>query len=348
MAKYIYSIIQAKAPLRFEILGLNSAAVYPVKYRDLSAVVSDSSVTNFDNLSKEELMACVAFHQKVNEELLKGHDVVPMAFGMVARSDAEIIDILGRAYIQFKRGFKKIENKAEFAVQTFWDEKEALNDLVSNNSEIKRLRREIASSGKIRGMAAKMKLGKLIVETLKACKDHYSKDIEEKVKGCSYDIKRMKLADENMVSNLSLLVDKFREGELDARMQSLGAEYKDKLRFKYIGPMAPGSFVNINLSLGNFELVESARQTLGVPEEASFYDIKGMYLGLAKKYHPDRHEYTNDPKILEKMTQKMKEVQEAYEALESYCRLCLGPTSPDTYSFRKQDVEKTLIIKENG
>ena len=347
MAKYIYAIIKVNDPPMFTIRGLEGGFIYPLTHRDLSAVVSDSSIANFDALGSVELTACVASHQKVNEELLKNYDVVPMAFGMAARSDDEIIDILERAYLQFKTAFKKIESKVEFAVQTFWDEKTVLNNLMRDNSEIRRLYQEAESAGKIRGMGAKIKLGKLIVDTLKAYKEHYSKDIEEKLKGCSYDIRRVKLADENMVSNISLLVDKFREDELDKKMEGLGEQYKDKLRFKYIGPMAPGSFVNINLSMGNFELVSCARQILGMREEASFDDIKRMYLGLARKYHPDKHEYTNDPEILEKMTQKMKEIQEAYEVLESYCRLCSSPTSSDTYSFRKEDVEKALIIKES-
>ena len=85
---------------------------------------------------------------------------------------------------------------------------------------------------------------------------------------------------------------------------------------------------------------------LGLPEVAAFDDIKRVYLGLAQKYHPDKYEYTNDPSVLGKMTDKMKQIQEAYEALESYCRLRIGSIPSDTYSFRREDVEKTLVVNE--
>lgn len=344
MAKYIYSVIQAKYPQKLEIHGLEDKVVYPIMFRDLSAIVSDSSIANFDKLNEEKLMTCVALHQKVNEELLKDYDIIPMAFGMVAEDEKELASILGRAYLQFKRALKRVEHKAEFAVHAFWEEKAMLNDLVNNNPDVKRFREEAKFAGKVR--AARIKLGKLVMELVKAQKGYFGKEIEERLKGCSCDIKQEKLRGEDMILNLALLVDKSREEELDKEMQGLGNTYKDKLRFKYIGPMPPYSFARINLSLGNFELIDNARRILGVPEHAEFADVKSLYLGLARKYHPDRHEYTNDPKVLEKMTEKMKEVQEAYEALESYCKMRFDFDYSKNFSFSREDVEDSLLIRQ--
>jgi hypothetical protein len=347
MATYIYSIIQEGRPQIFTIHGLENKVVHSIGLGDLGAVVSECSNTNFDALDKGELTKCILAHQKVNEELLKNYDVIPMSFGMATKNKQEVTDILGKAYLQFKRALKKVENKAEFVVQAFWDEKRVLEDMSNSNTEIQRLREEARALGKILGMAARLKLGKLVVETLKDHRAELSKEIEKALKEVSCDQAHAPLQDTGMVLNVSVLVDKFRDDELDKRMQGLGEKFKDVLRFKYIGPMPPGSFVHINLSLGNADLIHNARQVLGLPEVAAFDDVKRVYLGLAQKYHPDKYEYINDPKVLGKMTDKMKQIQEAYEALESYCRLYVDPIPSDTYSFRREDVEKSLLVKES-
>lgn len=317
-----------------------------MNHRDIAAVVSDCDTLNFDALGEAELRKCAISHQKVNEELIKKCDVIPMAFGMLAESKDDVVSILKRVYLQFKRAFKKIENKTEFVVHAFWEEKAILNDLANNNPDVKRLGEEAKSAGKIHGLSARIKLGKLVMELVKVQKEYFCKEIEEKLKGCSYDMKQEKLRGKDMILNLALLVDKFREEEVDKRMWGIGEEYKDKLRFKYIGPMPPYSFTRINLSLGNFELVDNARKILGVPDCAAFDVIKAMYLGLARKYHPDRHEYTNDPKVLEKMTEKMKEIQEAYEVLENYCKMSSDFSYDKNFSFGRKDIEGSLLIRQ--
>ncbi|MBO4277770.1 MAG: J domain-containing protein [Clostridia bacterium] len=52
---------------------------------------------------------------------------------------------------------------------------------------------------------------------------------------------------------------------------------------------------------------------LGVPETASDEEIKKAYRKLAKKYHPDN--YTDNP-LSELADQKMKEINEAYDAIQ--------------------------------
>jgi len=128
---------------------------------------------------------------------------------------------------------------------------------------------------------------------------------------------------------------------LDREMQELGKKYKGKLRFKYIGPMPPYSFVNINLSLGNFELVNESRKLLGLGEEAAFDEIQKSYRRLAIQYHPDRN--LDNPEVEE----KFKKIAQAYSILENYCRGCdefMRKKENQKYSFEEEDVKNSLII----
>ena len=54
-------------------------------------------------------------------------------------------------------------------------------------------------------------------------------------------------------------------------------------------------------------------KVLGVGRSASDEDIKTAYRNLAKKYHPDR--YDKDPAMAELASEKMQEINSAYDAI---------------------------------
>ncbi|MDP1538471.1 MAG: GvpL/GvpF family gas vesicle protein [bacterium] len=351
--KYIYSIIQDSNPpatlpsaspmgpyenRSFGFVGINNREVNLVHYKDITAVVSNTPVINFDRLDKKELTKHIATHQKVNEELMKDYDLVPMTFGIIAPSSDEVLRILEKAYLQFKTALKNTAGKAEFAVQVCWDPKKLLEELISTNLEIQKLKQKVALKGSIFGMPTKLKLGKLIQKEAEIRRQAFINDIHASLRNLSFDSTSNKLIDDEMIANFSFLMEKVKEPELDKKMQELGKKYEGKLRFKYIGPMPPYSFVNINLSLGNFELVDEARKLLGLAEEVSFDEIKKAYYFLSHQYHPDKFQGNEE---------QMKKIAQAYRLLENYCESCdalLGQKS-QKYSFKKENVENSLIIK---
>ncbi|MBC8522023.1 MAG: DnaJ domain-containing protein [Methanomicrobia archaeon] len=84
----------------------------------------------------------------------------------------------------------------------------------------------------------------------------------------------------------------------------------------------------------DFETIDSARRTLGLGKGATMSEIEEAYNRLAFQFHPDRN-----PDASAK--EKFKEVERAYSALRDYC-------SWYVYSFRRKDVEKTLMVYNGG
>ena len=68
---------------------------------------------------------------------------------------------------------------------------------------------------------------------------------------------------------------------------------------------------------------------LGVPESASDEEIKKAYRKLAKKYHPDN--YTDSP-LKDVASEKMKEINEAYDKITNMRRQERESQSSDEYS----------------
>ncbi len=372
--KYIYSIIrnpqETQASDNFHLseamFGINNRDITFIPYKDIVAVVSNIHRINFDKFDKKELTQFIAIHEQVNSHLIKKHDVIPMRFGMVAENIEEIRSILGKAYIQFKTALERIAGKAEFVVQVFWNEKNILEKLLRENIEIQMLKKEAESKGKILGFSSKMKLGKRIFEALESCQKEYAADILGNLVASFPDFSAGKLLDKEILMNYAFLVGKMEESALESQLNKLAEKYsaqggsasggKNELKFKYIGPMAPYSFTVINLSLGNFDLVDNARKTLGLGESAALLEIRNAYRKLAHEHHPDKHEYKKDLSLLEEAVKKMKDIIKANEVLTVYCkyylsalpagRQGLAPEKEQLCSFKKEDVEDSIIIKE--
>ena len=92
--RYVYCIIKSADPLAFGALGIGSepAHVQTVNYRDLAAVVSNTSLVVQDP-TRDNVLA----HQRVNETVMQRHTVIRLSFGTVFNTDYDIIDLLRSA-----------------------------------------------------------------------------------------------------------------------------------------------------------------------------------------------------------------------------------------------------------
>ena len=375
--KYIYGIIknpkageQDTGIIRFSAgIGLNGHDLNLALFKDLAAVTANTYLSGFDRLDKKELNRLVSAHEQINANLMKEHDLVPMRFGMIVESGEEILNVLKKAYIQFKMALERISGKVEFIIEGFWDKKKTLEKIVQENAEIQKLKKEVESKGKILGFSSKIKLGKCLFEASESRRKEYIRDIlgelsshfpnfsagkllktvDNEASNGTIDSAQQQVAygtGKEMIMNYSFLIDTARESALESILNQLAEKYKDDLKFKYIGPLPPYSFTAINLSSGNFDLIDSARKTLGLGESAALSEIKKRYYKLAAEYHPDKHEYKSARPLLKETAEKMKEIIRAKEILDTYCKhFFMSSPQQELFSFRKEDVENLVIVK---
>jgi hypothetical protein len=325
MRKYVYGIVGSANEESFGCIGIGNSEVCVVRYEDIGTAVSD--VPESFKIDIEE----AGVHEKALQKIMETHTVIPIGFGVVAKDETEIRDVLKRARKRFQHILKNIDRKVQINIKISWD-KAILASILEENDEIRTLSRETKENN---DQSLRIELGRKVKSALDRKKTEYMENIEIALKSLADGFKEGKILDQDTLISASFLVDKRREQEFNARLEELERKYKGKLEFKSISPLPPYNFINIEMKRIDFKAIEEAQRTLDLGQEISISEVNSAYNLLARECHPDLH--PDDPLAEE----KFKNLKNAHELLIKYCEhyLC---------SLEKSKVEETLLIQEKG
>jgi len=242
--KYIYCIIGTKQERNFGPIGIGGRGdeVLTIGYDDLSMVVSNYPMTKFI-VSRENMLA----HMRVIEKVINEFDsVLPVRFGTVASNADEIRNLLDRRLREFRNLLRNMDHKVELGVKGSWKNMKAIfEEIVEENREIKKAKEKIQNKVGKKNIQAKTEVGKMVEEALKKKKEREAEKIVDALRRTAFEYKLNKTVGDEMFMNAAFLVDKGREKEFDNIMDDLSDEYRDRVKFVYVGPVPVYSFVNI-------------------------------------------------------------------------------------------------------
>jgi len=260
--RYIYGIIGDGEEREFAYPAIggrgdpvrekSSNGVYSVSYQDIAAVISPSPVTKY-SISRENTMT----HQKVLEELMGDFTVLPVRFSTVAGGKngvcaAERIreEVLKTRYEELKDLLLQMDNKIELGLKAFWlDMNMIFQEIVDENSQIKKLRQRLLSKPLTQPFGEKATLGEMVKNALERKKAKEEKDILDILKKTCVDWRSNKVFGDNMFTNSSFLVEKSKMKEFDKLIDKLNTDYNGRIKFKYVGPVPPINFVELVIVL---------------------------------------------------------------------------------------------------
>jgi len=242
---YIYCIIGTERPVQLGPVGIGERGdeVYSAHFDGLAAVVSRSPIKSY-TVARDNMMA----HEKVIEEVMKEHAVLPVRFCTIARNDDEVREILRREHSRFSDLLKNIEGKKELGLRGFCNEG-IYKDIVDKYSEIRELKEKIAALPAARTHSQRMEIGGMVEAALKREKELFREDILGVLSPLSVQTKTNNNYGDMMILNAAFLVEKSRERDFDRAVNELDAKYSGKIKFKYVGTLPPFNFVNVVIDL---------------------------------------------------------------------------------------------------
>jgi len=218
--------------------------VRTVEYGDLAAVVSDAPVMAYD-ITRDNLTA----HQRVVEESMRQTDVLPVAFGTVARDDRDVREkLLHREHDELKEYLAYVKGRVELGLKVLWDRDRLFAEIAAERDDIRSLRDHLVNRPPDSAYFERIQLGELTNAAIAEKRERDAEAVLEQLSPLAVNLQLNRLLTDMMILNASFLVDKDRMSAFDREVQWLGELHADRLKLQYVGPLPPYSFVNVNVS----------------------------------------------------------------------------------------------------
>jgi len=326
VGRYIYGVIGTDEEKSFGTIGIGEKGdeVYTIPYQNIAAVISNSPIIDYKSLTKDIVVRYLYVHQLVVEKVMKEFTVIPVKFGTIFSSVEETENVLEKGYTIFKDSIKTLKDKIEMDIIVLWNKDIIFKD-IANDEKIKRFKQDIGPNS---SESDKIRLGKMVEGILSEKKTRYAKKIEDDLCKCAERFSKHETMDSSMIANISLLMNKYKEKELDSKLDELNRKYEERVNFKCVGPLPAYSFNTIEIKKPEFGLIDRARKKLSLGERVTKIEIRDAYRQLVQKYHPDKS--LGD--------EQFKEITQAYKTLVEYCQgiMC---------SFKEAEVRDAVVIK---
>ena len=173
-----------------------------------------------------------------------------MRFGTIAPSEEAVCGtVLRPQHQQLIRELDWIDGRVELGLKVFWPEEEAIfKEILEEEPSVRRLRDRLMGRRPEVTYYDRIELGKMIEAALEKKRAADREHILQPLCPLVDEFKQRDTVMDMMVLNVALLVKKSLEPEIDRAIESLDRSYGSRLRFKYVGPVPPYNFINLNIN----------------------------------------------------------------------------------------------------
>jgi len=242
----IYCVIPTNQERKFDLLGFEEEEVYTINYKDIAAVVSDISLS-FEEL--DPTRSNMKTHTLVLETLMKDYTVLPARFGLICDGEGKLMGLLQKYYPTLKDYIRRLDNRIEIGIKVFWEKEAMIAELEGKDKRFTRLKEELKTLPPLIAQDKLVKAGEMVRSMIEKWVDRYTDRVYRQLMKVAVDGKKNYPIDMKNIINSAFLVDKAREKQFDTLIDKLDSEYGDKINFKYVKPVPPYNFVNLELYL---------------------------------------------------------------------------------------------------
>ena len=336
--KLLYGIIPRKNGLT-EFPEVDGVEIYTIPYQHIAAVVSDSEEVDIQYMFRDSLAQLLVNHQKIIEEIMNlQYSIIPLKLGTYVENQSQVIEILSKGYKLINDIFKKIKDKIEIDVAVTWNDLQSQLKRIGEEKEIKEYKEKLLSSSKEITTGDQMQIGVMVKNALDSKRIKYSGEIHNALKKFCVSSNSHDVMDDKMIINTAFLVSNNQKKDFESQIEELNEKYDDQFNFRCVGPLPAYSFYTLEVKKMEFDVIDCARETLGLNESATKDEIKKAFHSKALKLHPDKNQNNIENKV------KFEELKDAYNYICAYCQAAEQTSFNGRYSFREEAVEKNKIL----
>ena len=241
----MYGVIPSPPPDTSSIvtkIGGEEHQVTTVESHDLVVLVSPLPSADKLKATRKNLIA----HQRVLEEVLASHTLLPLRFGIAADNAQQVQDLMARNAESIKSQLNALEGKVEMSLKAMWKDMQAVfQEIVADNAQIQR-QREKAAKGKL-SHDGQIELGKQVEQALREKQDKQQEEMLSGLRPLAEEVAVQEPIGDNMCLNAAFLIRREQEPAFDEAVNALGDRYEGQMDFKYVGPLPVYNFITLDL-----------------------------------------------------------------------------------------------------
>ncbi len=241
---YLYGIIDAQNALDLAMSGIEGGDIETIKADGIAAVI-----TRVGRQKIRPQRANLAVHHKLLHELAMRQTVLPCAFGTVAASEEQLLEVLRTNCGELLRELAMLRGKMEMSLSVYWNTSNIFEFFVAANQELKAMRDRVFRPGREPSMEERLELGKLFESLLGQCRERHTQQVIDTLSPYCAEIRAVDPGAEQMIMKVVCLVHKDQQQRFEEGVQEAARKFDDHYTFKYSGPWAPFDFVDVSLNL---------------------------------------------------------------------------------------------------
>ena len=238
----VYGIVRSGTTALGFPRGIEDGVVRVLDAGEAAALVSRVAETEL-RATRDDLLA----HSRVLEHAVKSGPVLPLRFGIVlADEQAVLSELLEPRHDELAALLVRFERSVELRVKGFYLEDENLREIVSNDAELTHLRQAALAAPEGARYAQQVRLGEAVARAVDAQRRVDVERIVARLEPLADDAVLEHDAGGALAVAASFLVARERIPDFDVAMEELARTYAPRIRFKYLGPLPPHSFVSFS------------------------------------------------------------------------------------------------------
>lgn len=243
--RYLYAVAEGVPDGEvFDYLGLDGSVVHAIGDGEIAAIVSD--------LANQKLRAerrRLAAHHDVLRRLMNQHEVLPIAFGVVAEGTEAVRRILRINHDAILEQLDRVRGRAEMGLRVSWDVPNIFEYMIGRHEKLKALRDRIFRGGRLPTQDDKIDLGRAFDRLLNEDREDHVQQVSEALDNHVVEIKSNPPRTENEVMNLACLVQRERLSDFEQSVFDVARRFDVNFAFDISGPWPAHNFVEIGLQM---------------------------------------------------------------------------------------------------
>lgn len=242
--KYLYAITQAGAFGETSVRGIQKKPLYAIEDGDLAVIASSLS----DGRVRPRRRNLKAHHDAIDALVDQQIDLLPMAFGSIADSAAELRAFLRAHQDELVCKIQQLRDRVEVQVRVAWKVDDIFQYFVRHNDELRATRDQYFRHGdRDPTRQEKMHLGELFSSVLESERAAHRATVEEHVGMVSDQLYVDQCRDESEVVRITCLVERDRVDELEEAIHTAAAQFSEHFVFNYTDHTAPYTFAQVEM-----------------------------------------------------------------------------------------------------